>query len=93
MILCGWCGRATPPECCSSCGRDPAVPHVQRGLVPPLADAHEGRPSLAPAEASRRLAAARDALINAGRAVTVETLAEQLDVSPRTVRRWREMAR
>ncbi len=93
MILCGWCGRATRPDQCVLCGRDPAVPYRQRGTEPPVVDAQDGRPPLRPAEVSRRLAAARQALAAAGRPITVEALAEQLDVSPRTVRRWREMAR
>jgi hypothetical protein len=93
MIPCGWCGRATPPEHCASCGRDPAVPYVQRGTEPPVIATHEVRPGVTPAEAARRLAGARETLQHAGRPVTVEALAEALDVSPRTVRRWREMAR
>lgn len=79
MILCGWCGAPTPSGACASCGRDAALPWAQRGQTPPQADSP-----------TRRLAQAVAAL---GADATVERIAEHLDVSPRTVRRWREMAR
>jgi hypothetical protein len=52
---------------------------------------HEtGRPSLDEQEIRRRYAEARAALVAANRPITIETLAERLDRSPRTVREWRQ---
>lgn len=95
MILCGWCGRGTPdgPACVICRHDDPARPYRQRGTEPPRVDVHEGRPTLVPSDVVRRLAVARAELQRQGRTVTIETMAELLEVSPRTVRRWREMAR
>lgn len=81
MIVCGWCGKATDPGRCAACGRDPALPWVQRGTEPPAVAPHE-----------RELAAAAAGLRAEGRKVTSEALAEVLDVSPRTVRRWQGMS-
>lgn len=81
MIRCGWCGRATTPDTCSSCGRDPVLPWAQRDLQPPVVDFHR-----------ERLAQATAELRSQGVTPTVERLAEALDVSPRTVRRWQQMA-
>lgn len=94
MILCGWCGRATPDgDTCAVCNHIfPTLPYTQRGLPVPVVDVHEGRPTLVPADIKRRFAVARAALERAGKPVTIESMAEQLDVSPRTVRRWREKA-
>ncbi len=95
MILCGWCGRATPDgERCAMCHHDdPTRPYVQRRAeVPHVEVPHDGRPALSRQDVARRLTAARTTLRGAGRRVTVEALAEVLEVSPRTVRRWREMA-
>jgi hypothetical protein len=94
MIVCGWCGRATSEgDRCVMCHHeDPARPYVQRRLDVPRLDAHDGRPTLVPADVARRLATARRQLEEAGRTVTIEALAEVLEVSPRTVRRWREVA-
>jgi hypothetical protein len=61
---------------------DPTLPYVQRGLPIPDASALN----------RRRLADAEAALRREGHAPTVELLAERLEVSPRTVRRWREMS-
>lgn len=83
MIRCGFCGGETAPGSCSLCGRDPALPYVQRGMEPPVID-----------EAARHrqaLAEATSAIEASGLRATIDRLAEQLDVSPRTVRRWREM--
>lgn len=79
MIACGWCGAPTPVGACASCDRDAALPWEQRGKVAPPADSP-----------TRRLARATAAL---GSDATIERIAEYLDVSPRTVRRWREMSR
>lgn len=81
MIACGWCGKPTEPDRCGVCGRDPVLPWTQRGLEPPESDAHTHELATAAAELRRE-----------GRRVTAETLAERLGVSPRTVRRWQEMA-
>jgi len=83
MIDCGWCGRTTTPGRCASCHRDPALPWVQRGVKPPVADPH--------GEVRRRLHAAIGELDAQGEKATAERLAELLDVSPRTVRRWQQM--
>lgn len=84
MIRCGWCGNPTAGDPCSACGHeDPVRPWYQRGQEPPkVAKADEAR---------KRLAAARHAIESEGRKATVDALAEQLGVDPRTVRRWREM--
>jgi hypothetical protein len=81
MILCGWCGHPTSGERCSSCGRDPRLPYVQRAQEPvPFDDRAENRAKLAQAEREISVAGVRP---------TIDQLAEFLDVSPRTVRRWR----
>lgn len=87
MIVCGWCGRHTAnTDRCTSCGHpDPELPFVQRGEVAPRVPA--GRPTADKALIRRRLGEAR-----AAGAVTVEAQAEYLDVSPRTVRRWRQLS-
>jgi hypothetical protein len=81
MIECGWCGAPASGERCSHCGRNPAVPWEQRATEPPPAqlDNH------------RRLADAERSLREAGRPVTVLNIADLLDVSERTVRRWQQM--
>jgi hypothetical protein len=86
VIRCGWCGKPTANEDrCTSCGHsDPTRPYFQRGEAVPQID---GR--LDSADVRRRLAEARSAL---GGNPSVERIAEHLDVSPRTVRRWRELA-
>jgi primosomal protein N' len=84
---CGWCGHVTAPERCRYCGRDPLLPYRQRGVQPPAIEVKPGRPGLDEAVLRRRLADARQLL---GPTATVEELAEQLDVSPRTARRWLE---
>ena len=79
MILCGWCGHPTTdgPQCVSCGHAEPEKPWRQRGQTPP--DAIKARLD----SASRKLA-------ERGRAVTDESLAEVLDVSPRTIGRWRQ---
>lgn len=88
--LCGWCGHATAGSPCSSCGRDSVLPWTQRGLDPPVVRADTGRPQLDEAVIRALYQAARSALVVAGRPVTVEALAEELDRAPRTVRDWRK---
>jgi hypothetical protein len=90
MIACGWCGKATASlDLCAACGHiDPARPWFQRGQEAPVIVHEPGRPTTDPADVSRRLAAARASL---GPHATVDQLAELLDVSPRTVRRWRKV--
>lgn len=93
MIVCGWCGKPTAnADRCSTCGHaDPARPWVQRGQDAPVVANHDpGRPTLDAHDVARRLAAARASL--EGRPATVDALAEALDVSPRTVRRWQKVA-
>lgn len=93
MIECGWCGNDTANlDRCTSCGHaDPARPWVQRGEDAPVTGNHEpGRPELDPGEIRRRLAKARAVL--GDRPATVEALAEVLDVSERTVRRWQKVS-
>ena len=94
MISCGWCGQSTPDaERCVLCRHeDPARPWVQRGLPVPRTDSHEGRPALDPSDVARRIAAARLLIERSGHPATIEALAEVLDVSTRTVRRWQRMA-
>lgn len=84
MIVCGWCGAGTEAGACRSCGRDPAVPWLQRGQTPQAFDAATERVK----EQQSRLAAARRALTDAGVAITNAALAEELGVDERTVRRW-----
>lgn len=84
-LICGWCGKPTEGDPCSACGHeDPARPWRQRGQQPPTVSKD--------ADARKRLAAARHAIESEGRRPTVEALAEAMNVSPRTVRRWRELA-
>lgn len=91
MIVCGWCARLTANrERCTSCGHeDPPRPWAQRGVEPPEWHPSHGRPRVTPTEVARRLADARREL---GDRATVERLAEHLDVSPRTVRRWQKVS-
>ena len=83
MIACGWCGQSTTPgPRCAQCGRDPALPYVQRGLEPTPADKYARERRLL-AEAERDL----------GHDATAERLAERLGVDARTVRRWQANVR
>jgi hypothetical protein len=66
------------------------LPWTQRGLDPPIARADSGRPQLDEAVIRSLYQAARTALTAAGRPVTVDALAEELDRSPRTVRDWKQ---
>ena len=84
MIVCGWCHADTDPVRCSACGRDPAVPWVQRALEPPTVSLAERR--------RRQLTAATAALRAEGVEPTIDRLAERLDIDPRTVRRWRAVS-
>ena len=84
MFECGWCGQPAMPGRCGNCHRDPALPWFQRGQAPPVLDLRD--------PIRRRLAAAGSEIEGQGQRVTAERLAEILDVSPRTVRRWQQMA-
>jgi hypothetical protein len=80
VIVCGWCSADTVPDRCSVCGRDPALPWVQRGQEAPTVDVAERR--------FRAVRQVEQALRLEGQAPTIERLAERMGVSPRTVRRW-----
>lgn len=82
-IVCGWCGDPTPDiGRCTGCGRDCRIAHAQRGVEPPEATAGTDQ--------RRLLDEARDAIEERGGRVTVESLADELDRSPRTIRRWKQ---
>lgn len=85
VMACGWCGHPTAnDDRCTSCGhQDPRRPWIQRGQEAPVV---AGR--LVATDVRKRLAEATHEL---GGSPTIEALAERLGVSPRTVRRWREM--
>ena len=83
MIACGWCSQPTERDRCSHCGRDPVLPYLQRGIEPPVIDPN--------AEYRKRLSEASSELRARGQHPTAERIAEVLDVSPRTVRRWQQM--
>lgn len=79
MIVCGWCHADTPEFRCVACGRDPAIPWIQRAETPPqVAEAKR-------ADNYRRLVQARRDL---GPDATNERIAELLGVSEKTIRRW-----
>ena len=92
MILCGFCGRAVEAYVrCSTCGHYPEVAWEQRGEIPPVVEKPvAGRPALDLDDIRRRLTAATNSLQSEGRQATVGALAERLDVSDKTIRRWRE---
>ena len=80
-MICGWCGNASAGDPCTSCGHeDPDRPWRQRNVPPPIKSP------------ARRLTAARRVIEADGRKATIEAMAEELGVSSRTVRRWREMS-
>lgn len=83
LILCGWCAHPTRDrDACDHCRhRDPRKPYEQRGV--PVPDATEDR--------KRRLREAEATVRASGREPTADRLAEILDVSPRTVRRWQQV--
>lgn len=92
MIRCGWCGRQTDAvDRCTSCGHvDPTRPYDQRGEpAPTVRLAPAGRPPLNPTIQRARLMEARASL---GRTATDEQLAEFLDISLRTLGRWKKLA-
>lgn len=99
VIVCGWCGKPTemwettalrPVGECRACGHeDPGLPWRQRGRDVPEVSQKPGRPTISPREVSRRLAEARSAL---GPGATAAELAEHLEVSVRTLGRWRKMS-
>lgn len=84
MIVCGWCGRLTQDAArCDACDhRDPRIPYEQRNLPVPDGSAIKRR-QMVDVEAALRAEGVKP---------TVERIAERLEVSPRTVRRWREMS-
>lgn len=84
MILCGWCGGATPEPRCVACGHaDPARPWLQRGQEPPEVAVAPGRHPVEAVELRRRLS-------SLGPRATDEQIAAAHEVDPRTVRRWRQ---
>lgn len=91
MIVCGWCNSATEPGLCSSCGRNPALPWTQRGDLPPGAKTghRPGRPALDDRQVKQRI---RIAIKDLGGSPTMAQLAEKLDVSETTARKWRKTA-
>lgn len=90
-IPCGWCGHVTSQDAtCPDCGRDPVTAWMQRGQTPPVLHEDEGRPPLSASDIRTRYATARAAVVARGRTPTVESIAEELDRSPRTVRDWRK---
>ena len=85
-MICGWCGEPTRTDPCANCTHaDIARPWLQRGQEPPTVE------RLDPVSIRRRLAHAKRDIKAEGGTATVAALAERLDVSERTVRRWREM--
>jgi len=66
------------------------APASAAGTVIAVVDTGVGRHALDEAEIRTRYETARAGLTAAGRAATVEALAEALDRSPRTVREWRK---
>jgi len=91
VIVCGWCASTTEPGQCSQCGRDPALPWIQRAQEPPRATetGHSGRPSLNAGQIKQRL---RIALKELGNDATNAELAEHLDISERTLNRWQKVS-
>lgn len=90
-IVCGWCGGpAIDGDPCPDCGRDPRLAWTHRGLEPPAVASASGRPTLGAAEARQLYEAAKSAVEERGATATVDAIAEELDRSPRTVRRWRD---
>lgn len=86
-VACGWCGHPTAPGTCGYCGRDPSRPYLQRGIpVVHVPMPKAGRPGLDDATIRARLREATEIL---GPDATVQEIAEQLGVDPRTVRRWK----
>lgn len=78
-IVCGFCAAVTDDGSpCVNCRHDPVLPYTQRAQEQVKADS------------GHRL---NEALRALGHAATIDQIAEYLDVSPRTVRRWREVAR
>lgn len=89
-IRCGWCDHATLPGLCSYCGRNPALPWLQRDTVPPeVIEQGAGRPALDVAEIRRKLAEARADLPDNH---TQASLAAHLDISERTLSRWQKLS-
>jgi hypothetical protein len=89
MIECGWCGAATKPGACSTCGRDPALPWQQRAQDPPGFTARDaGRPNLDASQVRQRIRIARKEHPDA----TNAELAEYLGISARTLGRWQMLA-
>jgi hypothetical protein len=91
VIVCGWCDNSTEPGRCSYCGRDPALPWLQRGLeVPGGTEGREaGRPRIDAGRVRHRLRLARKEL---GEHATNAQLAEHLQISERTLHRWQNLS-
>lgn len=90
-VVCGWCGHPTPPGRCEYCGREAAIPWLQRGMATPAADhdGGQGRPALDGRDVRQAYDEAVSALVNSGHEATIDAIAEKLDRSPRTVRAWK----
>jgi hypothetical protein len=90
-IACGWCGAPTPDVgACTSCGRDPRLPWIQRALEPPeIPDEKAGRPALDRDAIRVEYDRAVSELTGLGQPVTVSRIAERLGRSDRTIREWR----
>lgn len=89
MIVCGWCAKPTKPGACSTCSRPAELPWTQRGQEPPTVDVKAGRPTLDEKAIRAAWTKAQRDLRAAGKAATLDAIAEALDRSPRTVREWR----
>lgn len=93
-IICGWCGQPAnglrPESDCRNCGHErPDLPWIQRGQEPPSTQHEAGRPELDVRDIAKRLHDARQAL---GPDATNKALAAHLDISIRTLGRWRNLA-
>lgn len=93
MILCGWCGSATRDEDrCTACLHvDPRRPWEQRATPVPEVQETQGRPALDRMAIRKRVHDAIGTLRSQGIPVTNAALADLLEVSEKTVRRWRQM--
>lgn len=93
-VICGWCGQPSggikPESDCRNCGHErPDLPWVQRAGVVPMVEHEAGRPALDVRTVAAKLRAAREAL---GPDATNKALAAHLDISIRTLGRWRKAA-
>ena len=67
------------------------MPWIQRGQPVPAADhdGGQGRPSLDARDTRALYDSAVTAILAEGHTATVESIAERLDRSPRTIRQWK----